>query len=149
MKSLDDAINISRRQRQLASMFRAPALSEWHCLLLTLDQRLFSSDTSSTIQPSVGKLFIQVIHAVNLPLSSIQKNGEFQSYRSFHRQSRLGCHPYCIMELNRCQRQTTPIVSDRLHVQWNVFFRFRLDDIQNDTIHCSIYNRSTFNIDRE
>ena len=61
----------------------------------------------------------------------------------------LGNNPYCIVEMNHCQRQTTAVLCETCHCQWSMAFRYFIDDITRDTIQCSIYNRSTYNTDRK
>lgn len=61
----------------------------------------------------------------------------------------IGNNPYCIIEMNNCQRQATPVICDTLNLQWNVSFRFLIGDIKNDIIKCFIYNRSKYTIDRK
>lgn len=53
------------------------------------------------------------------------------------------------MEMNHCQRQTTAVLCETSHFQWNIAFRFLLDAIEDDTIQCSIYNRSIYSTDRK
>ncbi|CAF3303538.1 unnamed protein product, partial [Rotaria sp. Silwood2] len=50
--------------------------------------------------------------------------------------------------MNKCQRQTTPVLCDTSNLQWNVSFRFFICDINNDIIKYSIYNRSKYTKDR-
>lgn len=83
---------------------------------------------------SIGKLFIQEINVINLPFRSREKNDN---------------NPYCIMEMNDSQRQTTPVLCDTLNIQWNVLFRFFICDIKQDFIKCLIYNRSKYTTDRK
>lgn len=61
----------------------------------------------------------------------------------------LGNNPYCIVEMNHCQRQTTAVLCETCHCQWNMTFRYFIDDLTHDTIQCSIYNRSIFSTDRK
>lgn len=61
----------------------------------------------------------------------------------------LGNNPYCIIEMDNYQRQTTPVLCDTSKLQWNVSFRFLICDINNDMIKCSIYNRSKYTTDRK
>ncbi|UJR27307.1 hypothetical protein I4U23_008601 [Adineta vaga] len=81
----------------------------------------------------IGKVFIREINAMHLPLTPVQKNGS---------------NPYCIIEMNNYQRQTTPVLCDTSNIQWHVSFRFFICDIHNDIIKCSIYNRSKYTTDR-
>jgi hypothetical protein len=57
MKNLNDSIHICRQQRLVTSMFRAPIDFDFN---------------------SIGKVFIREINAINLPIISIQKNGELR-----------------------------------------------------------------------
>ncbi|CAF3015321.1 unnamed protein product [Rotaria sp. Silwood2] len=59
----------------------------------------------------------------------------------------LNHNPYCIIEMNQYQRQTTHVLCDTLDLQWNVSFRFFIFDINKDIIICSIYNRSKYTKD--
>jgi len=95
--------------------------------------RLIDLDLNSNICGSIGKVFIREINAINLPFISIQKNGN---------------NPYCIIEMNNYQRQTTPVLCDTSNLQWNVSFRFFICDIKQDFIKFSIYNRSKYTTDR-
>jgi hypothetical protein len=61
----------------------------------------------------------------------------------------LDNNPYCIIEMNDCQRQTTPVLCDTSNLQWNASFRFLIGDMHNDIIKCFIYNRSKYTTDRE
>ncbi|CAF0851377.1 unnamed protein product [Rotaria sordida] len=101
--------------------------------LITSMLRAPESNLNSAVDQPIGKIFIREINAINLPLISLQKNGH---------------NPYCIIEMNKCQRQTTPVLCDTSNLQWNVSFRFFICDIHNDIIKCSIYNRSKYTIDR-
>ncbi|CAF4569669.1 unnamed protein product [Rotaria sp. Silwood1] len=101
--------------------------------LITSMLRAPESNLNSTAHQPMGKIFIREINATDLPLISLQKNGH---------------NPYCIIEMNEYQRQTTPVLCDALNLQWNVLFRFFICDINNDIIKCSIYNRSKFTKDR-
>ncbi|CAF4860899.1 unnamed protein product, partial [Rotaria sp. Silwood1] len=101
--------------------------------LITSMLRAPESNLNSTAHQPMGKIFIREINATDLPLISLQKNGH---------------NPYCIIEMNEYQRQTTPVLCDTLNLQWNVLFRFFICDINNDIIKCSIYNRSKFTKDR-
>lgn len=62
--------------------------------------------------------------------------------------SLAGCTPYCIIEMNDGQRQTTPVLCDTLNLQWNILFRFSIADLDRDTLTCSIYDRSKYTTDR-
>ena len=62
--------------------------------------------------------------------------------------SLVGCTPYCIIETNDGQRQTTPVLCDTLNLQWNILFRFSIADLDRDTLTCSIYDRSKYTTDR-
>ncbi|CAF0871262.1 unnamed protein product [Adineta ricciae] len=81
----------------------------------------------------IGKVFIREINAVYLPSSPVHKNGN---------------NPYCIIEMNNNQRQTTPVLCDTSNVQWQVAFRFFVCDIHKEKIKFSIYNRSKYTTDR-
>jgi hypothetical protein len=94
------------------------------------------SDFNTTVSRSIGKIFIREINAINLPFTSIQKHG-------------LGNNCYCIIEMNHCQRQTTPVLCDTSNFQWNVSFRFFIGDIKQDIIKCFVYNRSKYTTDRK
>jgi hypothetical protein len=85
---------------------------------------------------SIGKIFIREIDAINLPFTSTQKHGS-------------GNNSYCIIEMNHCQRQTTPVLCDTSNLQWNVSFRFFITDIKQDIIKCFVYNRSKYTTDRK
>jgi hypothetical protein len=61
----------------------------------------------------------------------------------------LGNNPYCIIEMNNCQRQTTPVLCDTSNLQWNILFQFFICNIQHDIIKCFIYNRSKYTTDRK
>jgi len=128
MKNLNDSIDICRQQRLVTSMFRAPIDFDFN---------------------SIGKCFIREINAMNLPLISIQKNGELKRRRKHLKMKMiLGNNPYCVIEMNNYQRQTTPVLCDTLNLQWNVSFRFFIGDIKQDFIKFSIYNRSKYTTDR-
>ncbi|CAF2738851.1 unnamed protein product [Rotaria sp. Silwood2] len=63
IKNINDAINICRRKRLITSMLRAP-----------------ESNLNSVVYQPIGKIFIREINAINLPLISLQKNGQFEQY---------------------------------------------------------------------
>ncbi|CAF2140955.1 unnamed protein product [Rotaria magnacalcarata] len=101
--------------------------------LVTSMLRAPESNLNSVVCQPIGKIFIREINAMNLPLISLEKNGH---------------NPYCIIEMNNHQRQTTPVLCDTAKLQWNVLFRFLICNINNDVIKCSIYNRSKYTKDR-
>ena len=96
-------------------------------------------------------MFIREINAMYLPSSPVHKNGKFiesvlhtDSVNVF-----LGNNPYCIIEMNNNQRQTTPVLCDTSKIQWQVAFRFFVCDIHKEKIKFSIYNRSKYTTDRK
>ncbi|CAF3419460.1 unnamed protein product [Rotaria socialis] len=101
--------------------------------LVTSMLRAPESNLNSVVCQPIGKIFIREINAMNLPLISLEKNGH---------------NPYCIIEMNNHQRQTTPVLCDTAKLQWNILFRFLICNINNDVIKCSIYNRSKYTNDR-
>ncbi|CAF1424178.1 unnamed protein product [Adineta steineri] len=116
IKCINDAIHICSQRRLLTSMFRTP-----------------ESNLNPVVCRPIGKVFIREINAMNLPITSMQKNGN---------------NPYCIIEMNNSQRQTTPVHCDTSSLQWNISFQFFVCDINKDIIKCFIYNRSKYTTDR-
>ena len=104
-------------------------------------QRLLTSmfrapESSQSFSQPIGQIFIREISTKNLPVFSRDKN-------------HTGNNPYCIIEMNHFQRQTTPVLCEMINYQWNILFRFNIYNIQNDLIKCLIYNRSKYTTDRK
>lgn len=80
---------------------------------------------------SVGKISISQIQILNYSCLSQSK-----------------ASPYCIVEMNDSQRQTTTVLSESKYFHWNVSYEFLLANIDSDRIKFSIYNQSKYTIDR-
>lgn len=150
---MNEAIDICRRRRLITSLLRAPESSKQYInYFVEFSEYSIALDVHSSTNRSNGEIFIGEIHANNLPLISNQKHGLFNTRMKFKMKTSeffLGNNPYCIMEMNHCQRQTTAVLCETSHFQWNIAFRFFVNAIVDDTIQCSIYNRSTYNTDRK
>lgn len=103
-----------------------------------------------------GSTFSQTIHSNDSSRES-SENFTFETWSvSLLISSRLvsrtlidaGPNAYCIMEMNHGQRQTTPILWDKSHLQWTIFFRFDIFNMNEDRLKCSIYHRVKYSTDR-
>jgi hypothetical protein len=147
MKHINEAIDICRRRRLLTSMLRAPESSKCYFVVYNLSIVIFRFQFDEL--------------SINWEnFYSRNQCGEFTIYiytkewfvgrrNKIWKKYFLGNNPYCIMEMNNCQRQTTPILCETSNLQWNVSFRFLISDLQHDSIKCFIYNRSKYTTDRK